>query len=148
MTYEQVLREVDYIIQNMPIEIQNKIPNDFKGAITNNMDINYIPKPFNGAKSLDEQNISEETKKILALIYRNYIVSNEERKKLLIEEDKILKKSEDEKKEKFNTKDIFNNTKNFQNINQNEGESKIIEFKNEKWYKKFFEKIFSFLTKK
>ena len=92
VSYEKVLSEVNYILQNLPSEIQNKIPSDFKSAIVQNMDVTYIPEPYDRNKTLDEQNISEETKKILALIYRNYIVADEERKQLIIEENRIIQK--------------------------------------------------------
>lgn len=151
ITYEKVLREVDYIIKNMPHEIQNKIPDDFKQAIVSNMDKNYIPEPYDKNKTLDEQNISEETKKILALIYRNYIVSDEERKKLIIEENKIAQELEKEKKNKYNIEDIFNN-KNIssQNINIDSNKDKLITMQsnNKKWYIKVLEKLIKFFSKK
>ena len=151
ITYEKVLREVDYIIKNMPHEIQNKIPDNFKQAIVSNMDKNYIPEPYDKNKTLDEQNISEETKKILALIYRNYIVSDEERKKLIIEENKIAQELEKEKKNKYNIEDIFNN-KNIssQNINIDSNKDKLITMQsnNKKWYIKVLEKLIKFFSKK
>ena len=120
ITYEKVLREVEYILQQFPKEIQNKIPNDFRNTIVKKMDVTYIPEPYNKNKTLDEQNISEETKKILALIYRNYLVSDEERKKLITEENNIREKLENEKRKKYGAEDIFNNkTNNSQNINSN-----------------------------
>lgn len=109
ITYEKVLREVDYIIKNMPMEIQNRIPNNFKKSIVDKMDLNYVPEQFDKNKTLDEQNISEETKKILALIYRNYIVSDEERRKLKIEEKNIRQKLENEKRNKYRYEDLFKN---------------------------------------
>ena len=100
---------------------------------------------------LDEQNISEETKKILALIYRNYIVSDEERKKLIIEENKIAQELEKEKKNKYNIEDIFNN-KNIssQNINIDSNKDKLITMQsnNKKWYIKVLEKLIKFFSKK
>ncbi len=151
ITYEKVLKEVNYILQNYPNEIQNKIPDDFKQAIVSNMDKNYIPEPYDKNKTLDEQNISEETKKILALIYRNYIVSDEERKKLIIEENKIAQELEKEKKNKYNIEDIFNN-KNIssQNINIDSNKDKLITMQsnNKKWYIKVLEKLIKFFSKK
>ena len=151
ITYEKVLREVEHILQNSPKEIQDKIPNDFRNAIIEKMDVNYIPEPYDENKTLDEQNISEETKKILALIYRDYLVSDEERKELIIEENNIRQKLENEKKEKYNVEDIFNNkTKNSQNTNKDSNINKLTikESNNEKWYKKIFEIILNFFKKK
>lgn len=151
ITYEKVLSEVNYILQNLPSEIQNKIPSDFKSAIVQNMDVTFIPEPYDKNKTLDEQNISEETKKILALIYRNYLVSDEERKKLIIEENNIKQKLEDEKREKYGVEDVFNNkTKNSQNTNIDSNLDKLTISKsnNKKWYKKIFEKLLNFFNKK
>ena len=150
ITYEKVLREVEYILQQFPKEIQNKIPNDFRNTIVKKMDVTYIPEPYNKNKTLDEQNISEETKKILALIYRNYLVSDEERKKLITEENNIREKLENEKRKKYGAEDIFNNkTNNSQNINSNADADKIIikSSNNKKWYKKLIEKILNFFNK-
>ena len=151
ITYEKVLREVEYILQQFPKEIQNKIPDDFRNDIIKNMDVTYIPETYNKNKTLDEQNISEETKKILALIYRNYLVSDEERKKLITEENNIREKLENEKRKKYGAEDIFNNkTNNSQNINSNADADKliIISSNNKKWYKKLIEKILNFFNKK
>jgi hypothetical protein len=150
ITYEKVLREVEYILQQFPKEIQNKIPNDFRNTIVKKMDVTYIPEPYNKNKTLDEQNISEETKKILALIYRNYLVSDEERKKLITEENNIREKLENEKRKKYGAEDIFNNkTNNSQNINSNADADKLIikSSNNKKWYKKLIEKILNFFNK-
>ncbi len=150
ITYEKVLREVEYILQQFPKEIQNKIPNDFRNTIVKKMDVTYIPEPYNKNKTLDEQNISEETKKILALIYRNYLVSDEERKKLITEENNIREKLENKKRKKYSVEDIFNNkTKNSQNINSNADADKLIikSSNNKKWYKKLIEKILNFFNK-
>ena len=149
ITYEKVLREVEYILQQFPKEIQNKIPNDFRNTIVKKMDVTYIPEPYNKNKTLDEQNISEETKKILALIYRNYLVSDEERKKLITEENNIREKLENEKRKKYGAEDIFNNkTNNSQNINSNADADKLIikSSNNKKWYKKLIEKILNFFN--
>ena len=148
VSYEKVLSEVNYILQNLPSEIQNKIPSDFKSAIVQNMDVTYIPEPYDRNKTLDEQNISEETKKILALIYRNYIVADEERKQLLIEENRIIQKLENEKKEKYGVEDIFNNKTKNTNIDSNVDKLTITESNNKKWYKKIFEKLSNFFNKK
>ena len=150
ITYEKVLREVEYILQQFPKEIQNKIPNDFRNTIVKKMDVTYIPEPYNKNKTLDEQNISEETKKILAFIYRNYLVSDEERKKLITEENNIREKLENTKRKKYSVEDIFNNkTKNSQNINSNADADKLIikSSNNKKWYKKLIEKILNFFNK-
>lgn len=149
ITNGKVLREVDYILQNLPYEIKNKIPSDFKKSIVDNMDINYVPELLDKNKTLDEHNISEETKKILALIYRNYIVSDEERKQLIIEENKMVQELENEKRKKYNSEEIFKNKQKNSTTSMTEGkteELKITEYEDTKWYKKIFANILKIFT--
>ena len=84
------------------------------------------------------------------MIYRNYLVSDEERKKLITEENNIREKLENEKRKKYGAEDIFNNkTNNSQNINSNADADKLIikSSNNKKWYKKLIEKILNFFNK-
>ena len=46
LTFKNALKEVYYIIQNLPLEMQKKIPNDFKKSIVENMNENYVPNAF------------------------------------------------------------------------------------------------------
>ena len=87
------------IIHNLPSEIKNIIPSEFKKNVLDKMDINFTPVSFDKNKTLDEQNISEDAKKILASIYINYLATDDERKQLIFEEKKSLKEKEEEKKE-------------------------------------------------
>lgn len=112
LTFKNALKEVYYIIQNLPLEMQKKIPNDFKKSIVENMNENYVPNAFDENKSLEEQNILNETKLILAAIYRDYIVSGEERNNLIIEENKIKNKLEEEKRKRYNPNSLFKNKTN------------------------------------
>ena len=54
LTFKNALKEVYYIIQNLPLEMQKKIPNDFKKSIVENMNENYVPNAFDENKSLEE----------------------------------------------------------------------------------------------
>lgn len=149
LTYEKVLREVDYIIKNMPNEIQNKIPSEFIQNIENKMDLSYIPEPFDNSKTIDEQNISKETKKILALIYRNYIVSDKEREQLIIEERKIRQEIEDKKRNIFNSRELFRSRQEKNDVyKQEENNLEIYEFTKTKWYNKILLKILQFFKVK
>ena len=119
-TFKNALKEADYIIQNLPLGIQKKIPNNFRKSIVENMNQSYVPNTFDKNKSLGEQNILDETKLILAAIYRDYIVSNEEKNNLVMEENKIKQKLEKEKRKKYNPNSLFKN-----NINQDKTKADI-----------------------
>lgn len=95
--YSIALKEVHVVLENSEDSIKEKIPDNFKSFIEKNMEKDYIPNiDFNDRYW--NHNIMEETKQILAAIYRDYLVSETERK-LLLEEETI----QDSLREKYNT---------------------------------------------
>ena len=110
--FKRALTEVAMVIHNFPSGLKNKIPIEFKKNVLDKMDISYTPTPFDDNKTLDEQNISEDAKKILASIYKNYLISDEEKKLLIIEEAKIKERLEEEKRKKYNPENVFKSKKN------------------------------------
>ena len=102
------------------------------------MDKNYNPKI-----NFDDENwknkINNDTKAILALIYRDYIVDTEKRNKLIQEEKAQREIYEKELREKYNPDEIFKNrtVKEDEVINNNQ----LIEVKEAPWYKKIIESI-------
>lgn len=120
LVFKNALKEVDYIIGMFPLDIQKKIPNSVKKDIVENMNNDYIPNTFDINKPIEGQNILEETKLILASIYKDYIVSDEERKKLIMEENHIRQHLEEKKKEKYNSDNLFKNMKKHQSFDKKE----------------------------
>lgn len=111
--YRQAFAEVLEVIRNSNDDIKNKIPKKFIIFLEENEDKNYVVKiDFNNANW--EDTLKQETLAVLALIYRDYIILQEERKKLLIEEQEELIKIENELREKYNPDNIFK--KNNQDI--------------------------------
>lgn len=138
----QSLKEVYEIIKLSDIEVRNKIPYKFKRFIYKNMDNTYDAK-IDINKSLTEQEgISETTRSILALIYRDYLVDSKQSEELKKEELKIAIKVEEKKREKFDTRELF------QKINIEEAHNQDINNKNENMMlveikESFFKKILS-----
>ena len=132
------LKETYEIIQNSENKIIEKIPSNFLKFIEDNMDKNYNPKI-----NFDDENwknkINNDTKAILALIYRDYIVDTEKRNKLIQEEKAQREIYEKELREKYNPDEIFKNktVKENEVINNNQ----LIEVKEASWYKKIIESI-------
>ena len=132
------LKETYEIIQNSENKIIEKIPNNFLKFIEDNMDKNYNPKI-----NFDDENwknkINNDTKAILALIYRDYIVDTEKRNKLIQEEKAQREIYEKELREKYNPDEIFKNrtVKEDEVINNNQ----LIEVKEAPWNKKIIESI-------
>ena len=122
----------------MPMKMRNKISSSFINFIENNKSNNYVSN-INPKK----QKIKKETKEMLGIIYRDYLCSYEERKKLIKEEQKEITQIEEKLRQKYNPDDIF---KNKRKINEKDIESvneKRMIIIEEKWYKK----VWKFLTK-
>ena len=75
---KKALSEVNIVLENTEEKIKNKIPDKFIKFIQDNMDTNHKIE-LQKNKPLIEQNIMEETKEILSLIYRDYICTKEEK---------------------------------------------------------------------
>ncbi|MBQ9658580.1 MAG: hypothetical protein IJV31_07425 [Clostridia bacterium] len=145
---KQAVSEVIEILKHSEQQIMDKIPRKFIDFLNENTDKEYKAKiNFNDEKW--DESIKEDTKAILALIYRDYIVSKEERNKLLEEEQKQINKQQQELYEKYNPDNIFkkkvdtSQKKDKESINN----MQLIEIKEEIWFKKIWKKIISFLGK-
>ena len=140
LEYRKALFEVYTILENTEEEIRSKIPEKFINFIKENMDENHNFNLQYG-KGLAEQNLMEETKQILALMYRDYICTKEERKELLEKEQEKRIEKETENKEKYdiNFEKIKANKRKEENYGVNE--TQLIDITKEKWYKKLINKI-------
>ena len=97
----RAFNEVIEIIEHLSKSIQNKIPKRLIEFMQNNMDDNYEFE-YNENKNIQEQKILKDTEILLSLIYKDYISSDSERKKL----EKMWNKNEKEYQERF-SKEIF-----------------------------------------
>ena len=118
--YSVAITEVLYILKYLPKDMTANIPTNFLNFLNENSIPDYKPD-FDLSKGLDNVRLKHKTKILLAIIYRNYICSEQER----LDYDKILLQNENEYqvkfKEKYNTDNIFKETKtekNSDNINQ------------------------------
>lgn len=148
--YKEAFSEVNEIIKMMPEELSNKIPNKFKELLENERAMEYQP---NIQEPLEEQKLKNETIIILGLIYRDFLCSSAEKKRLqekdareLQELQELEKAIEEEMRVKFNPDDIFKKH-NITNNPQTE-ECKSMVVVEEKWYKKIFNLIKSIFKKK
>ena len=144
--YMEAFSEVDEILEIMPTALSNKIPQKFKEIIKNEKSKDYIP---NIKEPIDKCPIREETIIILALIYRDFLCNEEERKKLKSRDAQALRIFEEELRERYNPDDIFKKKKEkkqeMENIQVEETSIAVIQEK--KWYKKIFNIIKKFFLK-
>lgn len=93
----QAFADVSIIIQMMSKTMQQKINPSFIEFIEKNKDNNY-KSYINKTVPLREQQLTENTKTLLALIYRDYLCPQSMRKDLLLKEHEEIEKIENEKK--------------------------------------------------
>ena len=136
--YSQAFTEVLEVLNNSEKNIVSRIPKSFLEFLNNYKDKNYKVEIDFSNENWDEQ-VKKETQAILALIYRDYIVSQEERKRLLSEEREEERRIENKLKEKYNPDNLFKNKSN--NIENNTNKPvKMVEYK-ESIFKKIINKI-------
>ena len=97
---KQAFADLSIIIKMMPQDMKQKISSKFINLIEQHKDTNYISQ-INPNIPIREQKLSETTKTLLALIYRDYLCSKEERKKLILAENEKLQKIENENRIKY-----------------------------------------------
>lgn len=133
--YTKAFKEIYIILNRASSDELDKIPKSFIEFIENNMDVNHNPKiEFN---ENFENSVLEETLLLLALIYRDYLISKEERSILLKKEEEKL----EELKESYNVENLFNKRKQDNEEHSGNMQQQLIVIKEEKWYKKISNKI-------
>lgn len=144
--YGKALKEVNEILENMEDKYTSKIPSEFIKLIIENCDWDY-DFTYDTSKSLEEQNILEETKAILAIIYMKCFAGEEEKSELIA----IMKKNdieaENEKRSKYNPDEIFKND-SITTIDELKESTNMIPISNKnKWYMNILQKIKNFFKK-
>lgn len=134
--------EVNDILLHSEKEIQDKIPAKFYETIRRNMDLNWKIK-IDYSKDINEQEILNETKNIIAIIYRDYLCSASE-KNALIEKNRLALIERHRKEEEAfsyanNSLKITYETKVINSDKPKEIVPVIIQ--NKKWYEKFVDWI-------
>lgn len=147
--YPKAYREVIEVLNYVPKESVDKIPKTLIDTFTAKMDNSYnFFIDIN--KSFEEQDLLEETKAILANIFRDYWATPYQKERIQAKERYDMEKIEQEKRAKYNN-DIFktreNNKIDNEEVADNTNSNNLpIEVKKEKFYNKiikFFKKIFN-----
>ena len=144
--------EINEIFKYLPKEEVEKIPSKLREFFKEISSKDYVTN-INPNIPLDKQQIKEKTKDIIALIYRNYWCSEEERKELdqkLIENDK---KFEEELREKYNPDNIFKNNvtttkKEESEVKEEKIEQSLVPQETGKWYQRFLDMVKKWFKKK
>lgn len=148
MEYSKVLKEVYEILKNSEDKIQKKIPIKFYTFLKENMDTDYQVN-IDYSKENWEDELCDDTKGILALIYRDYLVDSKTREELIKLEKEEEKKQKLIKEKQYNVDDIFKRNKyDDETFNKEKDKPKeIISINKIPWYRKIYNKIIKYLKK-
>lgn len=143
--------EVCEILKHMNQNDVDKIPKEILNYYITNSDKNYDFK-IDENKSFNDLNISYNAKVVLAILFRDYWATQEQRNKILQKEKNDLQLEEEKKRKIYNPNSIFKNDDNTQNEitnanNQSNNSNSLIEYK-EKWYTKILTKLKELFNKK
>lgn len=143
--YGVAYSEVLEILKHIPIEDYNKIPKtkiDLFEAYSNK-DHTFVYDPN---KTLEEQNVSNITKGIIILLFRDYWATEIQRKKIIAKQNYDRMKLEEEKKAKYNG-DIFKEKENTEIKKEvlKDNNNLPMKVKKDKFYKKVIKFIKKFL---
>lgn len=145
--YHKAFKEFREIIKFFPKNEYKKIPKHFIDFIEENMDNNYEYK-VEHIDDFQNQEMLEETRTLLSIVYRDFLASDEEKKQIIESENEELLQEEKLNQEKYDVYTIFEKRNNdkIKIINDDLIEKNLVVVK-EKWYKKLLNKIRDFFTK-
>lgn len=117
--YAKAYTELYEILKNIPEKDINKIPNEVLVMLEEKKDKNYI---FQLQENIEFENqvLLRETKILLAIIYRDFWATEEEKEKIIQKWKYDIQKDEEEKKLKYNVerlKEKPTNACNYKNYN-------------------------------
>ena len=144
-TRKNAYTEVYTILQELDEEEYNKIPSEIIEAIRTNMNEEYEYELDEELELKDHQMLPE-TKAILFNLFRDYLATPEQKEKIIRMQNEERQKNEINKQKQYNA-DVFER-KQKENSKQIQQETKqLIEYK-ENIFKKILKKIIKFFTKK
>lgn len=139
--YINAFKEVYEILQNTNTELVKKIPPKFMEFLQNNMNVDYQTN-INTNIDIDKQVLLPETEDILALIYRSYWATDEEKQEFSNKDKLELKEIEENKKS--HCKDITEIFEKKEHINNVTLDNSLMIIPKENFIKKLFKKLFKF----
>ena len=103
-----IAKETLDILKYFDSNFVSKIPNKFLENLKKIAETSQIIVNIDMNKTLDEQDISEECKDLISLIYYNYVANEKDREEILKSWNENEEKYQNELNEKYNPNDIFN----------------------------------------
>lgn len=144
--YNKAFKEVVEILKHVPEESVQKIPQDMRDMFEEEMDKNYKFEVKDNVE-FEDLELLDETRAILANIFRDYWATPYQRERILEKEQYDRQKIDEEKQQKYNPNDLFSrkNINDTEELKNSNSENLPVEVKKEKFYHKlinFIRKIF------
>lgn len=138
--YKNALKQVYDILKNTDEELVKKIPEKFMDFIKSNMNEGYQTNIKTNI-SINNQDLLKETEDVLALIYRSYWATQEEKEEFAKKDKNEYIETEKLKKEEYKGKDISQIFEERKNINKITIDNNLMVIKKEGIIKRFLNKI-------
>lgn len=138
--YANAFSEVLEILFCIPQSQYQKLPKKLIQTLEENCNPNY-EFYYNSEKTLDEQNVSEEAKAIISLIYRDYWADDEQRCKIIEKEKQELQNIEKQKNEKYSYENLFPKNKNIKNTSVSNSSKNELTVVKDNFFKQILRKI-------
>jgi hypothetical protein len=106
--YSKAYKEIVEILKYVPEESVNKIPKEMRDMFEAEQLKTYNFQ-IDTEKTFEEQELLEETKAILANIFRDYWATDYQKARIIEKENQDREEWERQKREKYNPNDIFKN---------------------------------------
>lgn len=106
--YSKAYKEIVEILKYVPEESVNKIPKEMRDMFEAEQLKTYNFQ-IDTEKTFEEQDLLEETKAILANIFRDYWATDYQKARIIEKENQDREEWERQKREKYNPNDIFKN---------------------------------------
>lgn len=106
--YANAYAEVLEVLNHMSKKDYEKIPKDLISLFQNNYNKEY-QFIYDFEKQFEEQNFSKRAKLILAILFRDYWATPNQRDKIITKQNYDRKKQEEQKRKKYNLDNIFQN---------------------------------------
>lgn len=140
ITYEKALAEAFAVIMKLEFSDIQKIPDEFLNTLKNNMDQEYYTTLDIDEEYIDN-NLSEDTKGILGLVYRDYLTDESERKEFVEGENKSEEEYQEVLRDMFQSDLVFKNNDINEEKKEVKQEVRMIKQEELKWYEKLKIKI-------
>lgn len=142
--YSKAYKEIVEILKYVPEESVNKIPKEMRDMFEAEQLKTYNFQ-IDTEKTFEEQELLEETKAILANIFRDYWATDYQKARIIEKEKQDREEWERQKREKYNPDNIFNNRENDEYTKESSSiGTQIVEYK-EPVFKRIINKLLKFL---